>query len=161
MGSSSSIENKKEVAQYVVKGMDQDVLYLLGPGTTVKAVSDELNLHKTLLGIDAIFDGELIGTDLNEKGILELFKKYKKKKIIVTPLGGNGFIFGRGNRQFSPEVINNTCKENIIVIGTKDKVERFGCLRVDTGNFEVDKLLSGFINVIIGYKERILMEVKC
>ena len=80
---------------------------------------------------------------------------------MVTPLGGNGFIFGRGNKQFTPEVIKNTGKENIIVIGTKDKIERLDCLRVDTGNFEVDKLLFGYIKVIIGYKEEMLMEVKC
>ena len=159
--SSSAIENKKEVAQYVVEGMDHNILYLLGPGTTVKAVTDELKLHKTLLGIDAIFDGELVGTDLNEKCILELFKKYKKKKVIVTPLGGNGFIFGRGNKQFTPEVIKKTGKENIIVIGIKDKVNSLECLRVDTGNHEVDKLLFGYIRVITGYKEEMLMEVQC
>jgi len=159
--SSSSIENKKEVAQYIVESMDHDILYLLGPGTTVKAVTDELKLHKTLLGIDAIFDGELVGTDLNERGILELFKKYKKKRIIVTPLGGNGFIFGRGNKQFTPEVIKKTGKENITVIGTKDKLNSLDCLRADTDNFKVDKLLFGYIKVIIGYKEEMLMEVQC
>lgn len=159
--SSSSIENKKDVAQYIVEGMDHEILYLLGPGTTVKAVTDELKLNKTLLGIDAVFDGEVVGADLNEKGILELFKKYKKKKIVVTPLGGNGFIFGRGNKQFTPEVIKKIGKENIIVIGTKDKVNSLGCLRVDTGNFEVDELFLGYIKVIIGHKEEMLMEVKC
>jgi predicted polyphosphate/ATP-dependent NAD kinase len=159
--SSSSIENKKDVAQYIVEGMDHEILYLLGPGTTVKAVTDELKLNKTLLGIDAIFDGELVDADLNEKGILELFKKYKKKKIVVTPLGGNGFIFGRGNKQFTPEVIKKIGKENIIIVGTKDKVNSLDCLRVDTGNFEVDELFFGYIKVIIGYKEEMLMEVKC
>ena len=159
--SSSSIENKKDVAQYIVEGMAHEILYLLGPGTTVKAASDELKLNKTLLGIDAVFDGELVGADLNEKGILELFKKYEKKKIVVAPLGGNGFIFGRGNKQFTPEVIKIIGRENIVVVGTKDKLNSLDCLRVDTGNFEVDKLFFGYIKAIIGYKEEMLMEVKC
>ena len=75
------MENKKEVAQYIVESMDDDTLYVLGPGTTVKAVADEIRLRKTLLGIDATFDSEMVGTDLNEKGIFALLKKYKKRKI--------------------------------------------------------------------------------
>ena len=64
-------------------------------------------------------------------------------------------------KQFTPEVIKKIGKENIIAIGTKDKVNSLGCLRVDTGNFEVDELFLGYIKVIIGYKEEMLMEVKC
>jgi len=159
--SSTSIENKKELAQYVVENIEHDVLYLLGPGTTIKAVADELELHKTILGIDALFNGKLVGTDLNEKGIMELCNKYENRKIIVTPLGGNGFVFGRGNKQFTPEVIKKIGKANIVVLGTKDKVNSLDCLRADTGDYEVDRLLTGYTRVLIGYKEEMLMEVRC
>jgi predicted polyphosphate/ATP-dependent NAD kinase len=158
--SKPSVQSKEEIAAYVVKGMDQGILYLLGPGTTVKSIADEIGVSKTLLGIDAISEGKLVGTDLNEKGILELFERYKERKMIVTPIGGNGFIFGRGNKQFTPVVIKQVGRDNIIVVGTKDKLSRLDCLRVDTGDLELDKLLQGPMEVIVGNKEAMLVEVR-
>jgi len=157
----TSAEAKKEIAAYIVESMDKKALYLLGPGTTLKTIADEIGIPKTLLGVDGIFDGKLVGTDLNESGILELFKKYEKRKIIVTPIGGNGFIFGRGSKQFTPEVIRQVGRENIIVVGTVGKLNRLDCLRVDTGDYESDKILSGYMEVIVGYKEMMKVSVKC
>jgi len=156
----SAVESKKEIATYIVEGMDIEALYLLGPGTTLKAIADEIGVQKTLLGVDAIFERKLVGTDLNEHGILELFKQYKKRKIIVTPIGGNGFIFGRGSKQFTPEVIRQVGRENIIVVGTKDKLSKLDCLRVDTGDFELDKQLSGYVDVTIDYQYSKVMPVR-
>jgi predicted polyphosphate/ATP-dependent NAD kinase len=158
--SKPSVQSKKEIATYVVKDMNQGVLYLLGPGTTVKSIADEVGVAKTLLGIDAIFEGELVGIDLNEKGILELLERYKRRKMIVTPIGGNGFIFGRGSKQFTPKVIKQVGRENIIVVGTKDKLSRLDCLRVDTGDLEMDRLLQGPMEVTVGNKEEMLVEVR-
>jgi predicted polyphosphate/ATP-dependent NAD kinase len=157
----SSVEGKKEIARHIIEGMDKGILYLLGPGTTLKAIADELGVPKTLLGIDAVFDGHLVGTDLNEEGILNLVDKYDKRKILLTPIGGNGFILGRGSKQFTPEVIKQVDRDNIVVVGTKDKVNRLECLRVDTGDFEVDKLLSGYMPVAVGYKEELMVEIRC
>jgi predicted polyphosphate/ATP-dependent NAD kinase len=159
--SRSSVDSKKEIAAYIVEQMDQETLYLLGPGTTVKAIADEMGLSKTLLGIDGVFAGKLVGTDLNEKGILKLLKIYEKRKIIVTPIGGNGFIFGRGSKQLSPEVIKQVGRENIMVVGTHDKVNSLDCLRVDTGDFEVDRSLCGYLEVTVDYKEGMVVEVRC
>ncbi len=160
----TSVENKTEIARYIVANRDRDTLYLLGPGTTVKALTDEIGVPKTLLGIDAVLDSELVGADINERGILGLLAKYgnagKKVKIIVTPIGGNGFIFGRGSKQFTPKVLKQVGKKNIIIVGTKDKISRLDCLRVDTGDLETDKLLCGPAKVIVGEKEEVLMEVK-
>ena len=141
--------------------IDKKTLYLLGPGTTLKTIADEIGIPKTLLGVDGIFDGKLVGTDLNESRILELFKKYEKRKIIVTPIGGNGFIFGRGSKQFTPEVIRQAGRDNIIVVGTVGKLNRLDCLRVDTGDYELDKMLSGYMEVTVGYKEMMKVNVKC
>lgn len=157
----SSVESKKEIAAYIVEEMDQETLYLLGPGTTLEAIAAEMEVPKTLLGIDAVFGGELVGTDLNEKGILGLFERYGKRKIIVTPIGGNGFIFGRGSKQFTPEVIKRVGRENIVVVGTRDKLNRLDCLRVDTGDFELDELLCGHKEVTVGYKEGMMVQVRC
>lgn len=157
----STAESKKEIARYIVSAIDKNTLYLLGPGTTVKAVADEIGVSKTLLGVDSVADGRLTGEDLNERGILDQLGQYEKRKMIITPLGGNGFIFGRGNKQFSPEVIRKVGRENLIVVGTIDKLNKLEALRVDTGDFELDELLSGYIEVITCYKEGIKMEVRC
>ena len=141
--------------------MEEDVLYFSGPGTTVKAISDELGISKALLGIDAIYNENLIATDINENGILELLEKYKRAKIIVSPIGGQGFIFGRGNKQFTPNVLKIIGKENIQVIATEEKMKGLMCLRVDTGNEQVDEMLKGYTKVIIEYNEKLIIEIEC
>ena len=152
---------KRSIAAYIVETqMNTHTLYLLGPGTTVRAVAKELNVPKTLLGVDAVYDQDLVGEDINEKEILKLFQKYPDRVLIVTPIGGNGFIFGRGNKQFTPEVIKKVGRENIQVVATKQKLNGLDCLRVDTGDSEVDQMLRGYLKVIVGYREGKVMKVK-
>jgi len=152
---------KQAIGAYVADGMDPETLYLLGPGTTVKAITDELDLPKTLLGVDAVRKGEMIMEDINEKDILTLLDCYPKRKIIVTPIGGNGFIFGRGNKQFTPRVIQKVDRDNIQVVATRDKLRPLDCLRVDTGDPQVDDMLSGYMKVYVDYREGKVMRVSC
>ena len=154
-------ENKYEIAQQIIEIMEEEVLYLLGPGTTVKSITDQLKLTKSLLGVDAIYNKSLISEDLNENGIIELLDKYQKVKIIVTPIGGQGFVFGRGNKQFTPKILRRVGKNNIIIIGTEDKIKSLKCLRVDTGDDETDKMLEGLTKVVIGYKEELICKIDC
>jgi predicted polyphosphate/ATP-dependent NAD kinase len=151
---------KADIARSIVEEMDPQTLYLLGPGTTVRAITDEMGLSKTLLGVDAVYGGELVGEDVNEEGILRLFEEYRQRKIVVTPIGGNGFIFGRGSKQFTPSVIRAVGRENVIVVGTRQKVRTLDCLRVDTGDAALDETLSGYIRVTVGYREWMMVEVK-
>jgi predicted polyphosphate/ATP-dependent NAD kinase len=156
----SIVENKKEIARYVVETLDAHTLYLLGPGTTVRAITTAMGLPKTLLGVDALVDNELVGTDINEREILRLFQRYEKRKIIVTPIGGNGFIFGRGNKQFTPRVLKTVGRKNILIVGNKTKIATLDSLRMDTGDEEADRLFCGYAAVITDYKEEMVMEVK-
>lgn len=156
----SSLENKQEIGEYVADEMAPGILYLLGPGTTVKAITDALHLDKTLLGVDAVYGGRGVGADLNEKGILELLDRYPRRRIVVTPLGGNGFIFGRGNRQFTSRVIRLVGRENIMVVANRDKLAKLACLRVDTDDTELNRGLSGYIDVITGYRFSKLVKVE-
>ncbi|MFX1566921.1 MAG: ATP-NAD kinase family protein [Promethearchaeota archaeon] len=160
-GSGRTIEeNKQEIAQFIIENMQDDVLYFLGPGTTIKAITDNLSLPKTLLGIDAVYNKKVIGKDLNEKGLIELLNKYNNAKIIISPIGGQGFIFGRGNKQITPKILRMIGKENIKIISTVVKMRELDCLRVDTGDAEIDKLLSGFGKVITGYKEELVVKIE-
>jgi predicted polyphosphate/ATP-dependent NAD kinase len=105
-----------------------------------------------LLGVDLFSDKKIIARDVNEKQILEIIKG-KATKIIVTPIGGQGFIFGRGNQQVSVEVIRQVGLENIIVISTKSKLNRLESLRVDTGDSALDaKFRAHRLNVVTDYK---------
>ena len=158
-GSPSVEEAKKDIAAFVVEQMHEGTLYLLGPGTTVRAVTAAMDLPKTLLGVDAVAGGELIAEDVNEAAILELLKDYEEHVIVVTPLGGNGFVFGRGNKQFTPEVIRRVGTKNVRVIATRQKLRPLDCLRVDTGDLELDQTLSGWTTVIVGYRENRMMKV--
>lgn len=153
-------DRKSEVAKYIIENMEKDTVYLIGPGTTVKTIADSLGIDETLLGIDAVLDKKVIGSDLNEEELITIIKKYEKVKIIVTPIGGNGFIFGRGSKQISDRVLSLIKKEDIIVVSTIDKVGQLEFLRVDTGDYAVDASLGGKISVLIGYNEEIIMEVK-
>jgi predicted polyphosphate/ATP-dependent NAD kinase len=163
MSSPSSFDEKHDqmvIAERVNDDMIRDTLYLLGSGSTCKAVADYLKLEKTLLGIDALYNRKLIALDLNEKQLLELLDQYPKSKIIVTVIGNQGFVFGRGNQQFSPAVIKQVGIDNIILIATVSKLEKTEKLRVDTGDLELDKELLGFIRVVTSYHEDILMRIE-
>jgi predicted polyphosphate/ATP-dependent NAD kinase len=139
---------------------DRDAYFILGPGSTVKAVGDELQVDKTLLGVDLYHDGRLIGTDLNESQLLAAIEGHHAK-IVVTVIGGQGYIFGRGNQQLSPKVIQAVGRDNIMVIATLDKLHALGGpLRVDTGDPECDQLLAGYFRVITGERERAIWQVR-
>jgi predicted polyphosphate/ATP-dependent NAD kinase len=151
--------NKKEIAQFFIESIKSDIVYFLGPGTTVKAITDELLLPKTLLGIDAFYNNKIIAQDLNEKEIINVINKYNDYRIVVSPIGGQGFVFGRGNKQFTPYVLERIGIKNIIIISTAEKARELKGLSVDTGENEIDKLFSGLVKVIIGYKEERIMRI--
>jgi len=154
-------QRQKDIAVYLVEKMDSGV-YFLGPGSTVKAVTDVLNIEKTLLGVDVVKDGEIIYKDANEDDLLG-FLGESKASIVVTPIGGQGFVFGRGNQQFSPDVIREVGRSQIIILATPGKLASIGLgtpLRVDTGSSDVDALLAGYIRVITGYGEEAMVELR-
>ncbi len=156
----STAEARQALAEAVIDAMQPQTLYFLGSGTTVRAIADELGVPKTLLGVDAVIDGKLAGSDLNEHAILELLDRYRQAAIVVTPLGGNGFIFGRGNKQFTPQVLRRVGLDNILVIASRDKLLGLSSLHVDTGDPQLDEDLAGYIDVIVGRDYRKLMPVQ-
>ena len=121
---------------------------------------ERLSLKNTLLGIDIIQNGRLVAMDLNENQILGLVND-KMAKIIVTPIGGQGYIFGRGNQQLSPNVIKKVGVENVIVIATQNKLSSLKRepLLVDTGDTEVGNMLRGYMSVVTGYREKMIYMV--
>ncbi|HUW96697.1 MAG TPA: ATP-NAD kinase family protein [Anaerolineae bacterium] len=153
---------QRAIAVEIVDGMEDDWLYILGPGTTTRAIASHLGLEKTLLGVDVVRGGEIIAADVGETQLLELLRG-GRAKIVVAPIGGQGFIFGRGNQQISPQVISRVGKENTIVVSTPEKINCLGGqpLLVDTGDRGVDEMLGGYVRVVTGHAEQILYRVSC
>jgi predicted polyphosphate/ATP-dependent NAD kinase len=145
------LRNQAALAVYVIETMEQDVVYVVSAGTTTRTIGDLLDEKKTLLGVDLFCNKKLVARDVNEKQILEAIKD-KTAKIIVTPIGGQGFIFGRGNQQISPAVIRRVGIGNIIVIATDNKMKNLKALKVDTGDPELDAEFRGVITVVTDYK---------
>jgi predicted polyphosphate/ATP-dependent NAD kinase len=150
------------IAADVVSNMEDGWLYIIGPGTTTRAITSRLGLDKTLIGVDVVADRKLAAADVNESQLLELLEG-RRAKVIVTPIGGQGYLFGRGNQQISPKVIGKVGRENIIVVSTTGKIHslRGRPLWVDTGDRAVDEMLSGHIRVTTGYNEQIIYRVSC
>jgi predicted polyphosphate/ATP-dependent NAD kinase len=148
----NEVENQAAIAIYIIEEMQQGVLYIVGPGTTTRTVADLLDQKKTLLGVDVFLDKQIIAKDVNEARLLELTHG-KPTKIIVTPIGGQGFIFGRGNQQISSRVIRQVGLDNITVIATKSKLDKLKSLRVDTGDPELDcEFKARGVTVVADYK---------
>ena len=136
-------------------------LYLLGPGSTVQAVGRALHVDKTLLGIDAIADGKVVGSDLAERQILDLLDRYPDCKLVLSPIGAQGFLLGRGNQPLSPAVIRRIGADNIVVVSTPAKLARTPLLRFDTGDAALDTALISrkFFAVIVGYHRNRMVKV--
>ncbi|MCJ7581042.1 MAG: ATP-NAD kinase family protein [Candidatus Aminicenantes bacterium] len=145
------------IAHEVVRNMEKDCCYIVGPGTTPRAVMNKMNLENTLLGVDLVCNKTLVGKDLNEADLLDRIKG-QITKLIVTPVGGQGYLFGRGNQQISPEVLKIVGKSNILVISSKHKLNALKGrpLLIDTGDKELDKTLSDYYRIITGYNEAVI-----
>ncbi|HSO14092.1 MAG TPA: ATP-NAD kinase family protein [Anaerolineales bacterium] len=156
----SEFRQMEAIAANVIEHMQADVAYILAPGTTTRAIGQALNLEKTLVGVDVICNGKLIVQDATQAQLLDIVNKMPAR-IIVTPIGGQGFLFGRGNQQIGPEVIRKVGREHISVVSTPSKLNalRMQPLLVDTGDAEVDASLAGYVTVITGYKEQTVYKI--
>ncbi|HXQ40248.1 MAG TPA: ATP-NAD kinase family protein [Candidatus Udaeobacter sp.] len=145
-----------EIAAELQKG----VLYILGPGSTTKRILKHLGLEGTLLGVDAVLDRELAGRDLTEEKLAALLRG-RPARIIVSVVGGQGHIFGRGNQQIGPSIIREVGRDNIVVLASQAKLLTIAGNRLlaDTGDPATDRLLAGFIRVRIGPSRSTLMRV--
>ncbi|GGY31912.1 ATP-NAD kinase [Bacterioplanes sanyensis] len=150
-----------DMAAGYVSDMEDDVLYLIGSGKTTQAVMTELGLEGTLLGVDAVLDGQLLAQDLTEQDVQYWLQRYPKRRALISAMGGQGHIFGRGNQQFSAAVIRAIGKANFDVMATKTKLTSLQGrpLIVDSSDPELDQAWSGSIEVITGYQDRVIYPV--
>ena len=165
----SEVAQAQAIAADVIERMQPGMAYLLGPGTTTRAVAESLGFPtctcgtgagKTLIGVDILTRDELVAADVSERQILEVLE-YRPLGLILSPTGGQGFLLGRGNQQISPEVLRRVGRANILVIclGSKIAALQTRPLLVDTGDLEVDHLLAGYVQVVTGYHESLIYRI--
>lgn len=161
-----------DISEDVIDKMNEaeDSLNIIGSGSTTAFLMTELNLENTLLGVDLVQNNALIASDVTEqqlwKQLTETQQNNKSVHLIITLIGGQGHLFGRGNQQLSPRIIRKIIeqkggKENITIIATKAKLTALENrpLISDTGDAALDQSLSGFMPVTTGYRDQVLYPV--
>ena len=128
-----------------------ETLYILGPGSTTGAIAHELGIDKTLLGFDAVKGGRLIAGDLNEQRILDMLSCGGRARLVISIIGAQGSVLGRGTQQVSPSVLRKIEVENVIVVATPHKLAETPLLFVDTGDRELDREFGEYLSVVSGY----------
>lgn len=150
-----------DIAAYVSEIMsdEPDTYFVMGSGSTVGAVMEFLGLDNTLLGVDVVKQGELVASDVTAKELVALTQD-KPTKVILTVIGGQGHILGRGNQQLSPAFIRQIGKQNMLVVATKQKLQALNGkpLRLDSSDAALDSELAGAFTVITGYKDKVLCQ---
>src|SRR5690554_213451 len=151
-----------DVANEVIENLADDVLYIIGPGSTTQILLREMNLDGTLLGVDLLLNGQLLATDVTAGDIRRALDQHSGEvRIIITAIGGQGHIIGRGNQQLTPDILRRVGRENIQVIATREKILALQSrpLLVDSNDPELDKSFAGYLPVITGYRERVMYPV--
>ena len=156
----------QDIAAHVIEHMEEE-LFIMGSGSTTAFVMGVLAEKNTLLGVDLLKAQTVVANDLTESELWAYIENNNQDsdkvaaKLVITLIGGQGHIFGRGNQQLSPRILRVIGKDNIMIIATKSKLAALNSrpLICDTGDVELDQMFSGFMPVITGYKDQVLYPV--
>ncbi len=151
-----------DIAAYIIETMQEypEHIFVMGSGSTVAHIMQSLGLENTLLGVDLVQNEDLLASDVTSEQLLA-YTLEKPTKLIITLIGGQGHILGRGNQQLSPEFIRRVGKQNILLVATKAKLSSLASrpLIVDSGDLALNQELSGLITVHTGYRDQVLYQV--
>lgn len=147
-------EDLDDIAQFFLDELlNENTYYIMGPGTTVKTVEKKLGYSPNFLSTDVFLGGKPVKFNVSYQDLLKLTGELKPVKLVVTPIGGQGFVIGRGNQEIGPEVLARISKEDVIILSSREKLSWIECLRFDTGSPELDSKFEGVYRVIVGYRE--------
>jgi predicted polyphosphate/ATP-dependent NAD kinase len=151
-----------DIAAHIIEIIEDnpEQLFVMGSGSTVEFIMQELGIENTLLGVDVIKNKQLIASDVTANQLLTLTAN-QSCKLVLTLIGGQGHIIGRGNQQLSADFLKQLGKENILLIATKNKISNLSGrpLIVDSGDLVVDQQLSGLVSIITGYHDQVLYPI--
>ena len=144
------------ISEHIFESLvEEDRMIIWGSGGTLRTIGKMLNFNLTTLGIDITVGKSQIATDVNEQQITQHIQSHSGIiSLLLSPMGGQGFLIGRGNLQLSPKVIRMIGIENIIGIVTPSKLLSVRKLRIDSGDDELDSEFSElkYMKVIQGYR---------
>ncbi|MDV2481007.1 ATP-NAD kinase family protein [Methanoculleus sp. Wushi-C6] len=143
---------KDDIAAFMAEIMLPETIYIIGAGSTTARIMERLDLAPTLLGIDVVQNGEVLARDADERTLLALLDEHPRAKIVVSPIGAQGFVLGRGNQQISPPVLRKAGLSNLIVVATPGKLAGTPLLYVDSGDPALDREIGDSLQVISGYR---------
>ena len=132
-----------------------DRMLIWGSGGTLRRIAEMNGFQPTNLGIDATVGNEQVGTDLSESDLLELLSSHDgPTTLLLSPMGGQGFLIGRGNLQLSPQVLRLIGIDNILGVVTPAKLLSVRRLRIETGDPELDADFAAmrYMKVLQGYR---------
>ncbi len=152
----------QDIAETLLEEMEDDCLYIIGPGSTTAGLMEVMGLANTLLGVDLIRNRQLLASDVAASDIEQTLVGHDGAvKIVITPIGGQGILLGRGNQQLTPSILKRVGRDNLLVVATKTKIAGLGGrpLLVDSNDPQLDEALAGYLPVLTGYRDRILYPV--
>lgn len=151
----------EDIAAHLTEIMAEGHVMLVGPGRTLAYWMETLKLPNTLVGFDAVLNGELLKSDLNAQDILALQQQYPGLKLLLSPTGQQGMLVGRGNQQLTPAFLQQLPKLQWLIVATKNKLAAFQGkpLIVDSNDYILDQALCGLYNIISAYHYQVLYPV--
>jgi len=141
------------IVEGVVEDMEADCLYLVGPGSTTWALKQRMGAGGSVLGVDAYRAGELVAQDATASD-LERLTTGRPARALVTCIGGQGHIFGRGNQQFSARVLLAVGREHVTVLATPHKIAGLQGrpFIADVADARAAARMTGYVKVVSGYR---------
>ena len=133
---------------------DSELMVIWGSGGTLRRMGEHLGVELTLLGIDIQHKGEVYA-DLNESDLLNHLVNYDGRRLLLlSPMGGQGFLIGRGNLQLSPDVLRSIGLDSILGVATPSKLLGLSSVRIDTGDVSLDEEFQQrrFVKLLQGYR---------
>lgn len=151
-----------EIADYVAELTEPDAMIIAGPGSTTRDILDCWHLTATLLGVDVVVDGVVVAADVNGEQLTGLVSEHQGPVyIMVTAIGGQGHVFGRGNQVIGANIIKQVPRDQLLIVASRTKLNTFDGrpLLVDTNDAQLDAQLRGYLPVIAGYRDQLMYPV--
>ena len=133
---------------------DPELMVVWGSGGTLRLIGELIGQELTLLGIDIQYQNKVYN-DLNEQELIKILSTHSGNKLLLlSPMGGQGFLIGRGNLQLSPEVLRIIGIESILGVATPGKLTGLSNVRIDTGEESLDNEFKQrkFVKMLQGYR---------
>ena len=142
--------------------LSEDRMIIWGSGGTLSSIGCNIGFDLTTLGIDATMGRNQIGTDLDEARLIEILDSHDDDvTLLLSPMGGQGFLIGRGNLQLSPEVLRKIGIENVLGVVTPAKLLTVRALRIETGDEDLDAEFASkrYMKILQGYRTTRILPV--